>query len=266
MVPQCTTIEPTATTPHSPSRASTPVAAARSASGSQRGSHGRPASRPVIPMPISTPNRCTRKTPAKARDASGVCSWVMTEDASWITASAIAAISNGPPSAEAATQRMTNHDDRAAAAAVVRAVAHTISSTGSSGITPSSRPPIETGTWCTPSHMLAMAPNAPVISLLAINSCSRVIAAMMPSAATDGPNATRSRSRACRVPTDRLSTSWVAPRTLVSRMPDPRCPGTRRPDYDDGGPDCGVESDCVGGVGDWVGTAVVGADDPCCCG
>ncbi len=55
---------------------------------------------------------------------------------------------------------------------MVRAVPHTIASTGSSGITPSSRPPMETGTWCTPSHMLAMAPNAPVMSLLAMSNCS----------------------------------------------------------------------------------------------
>ena len=47
------------------------------------------------------------------------------------------------------------------AAAVVRAVPHTIARTGSSGITPSSLPPIDTGTWWTPSHRLAIAPNAP---------------------------------------------------------------------------------------------------------
>ena len=83
----------------------------------------------------------------KARNALGVCSSVRTDDASWMTANAIAAISSGPPSADATTQRMTNHDDALAevAAAVVRAVPHTISSTGSSGITPSSRPPIEIG-------------------------------------------------------------------------------------------------------------------------
>ena len=76
-----------------------------------------------------------------------------------MTASEIAAISSGPPSAEATTQRVTNHDDWGeVAAAVVRAVPHTIASTGNNGITPSSRPPIDTGTWCTPSHMLAIAP------------------------------------------------------------------------------------------------------------
>ena len=128
-----------------------------------------------------------------------------------MTASEIAAISSGPPSADATTQRVTNHDACGeVAAAVVRAVPHTIASTGSSGITPSSRPPIDTGTWCTPSHMLAIAPSAPVMSLLAMSSCSSVTAAMMTSATTDGPNATRSRSRAWRVPTGRLSTSWAA--------------------------------------------------------
>ena len=72
-----------------------------------------------------------------------------------MTASAIAVISSGPPSADATTQRITNHDalpadaaapDADVAAAVVRAVPHTIASIGSSGITPSSRPPIDTGT------------------------------------------------------------------------------------------------------------------------
>src|SRR4029077_11435797 len=97
--------------------------------------------------------------------------------ASWMTASEIAAISRGPPSADATTQRVTNHDtvpdvagpaapEGEVAAAVVRAVPHTIASTGNNGITPSSRPPIDTGTWCTPSHMLAIAPSAPVMSLL----------------------------------------------------------------------------------------------------
>ena len=107
----------------------------------------------------------------KARSALGVCNSVITDDASWMTASAIAANSRGPPSADAMTQRTTSHDELAVVArAVLRAVPHTISSTGSSGMAPSSRPPIEIGTWCTPSHMLAMAPSAPVMSLLAINS------------------------------------------------------------------------------------------------
>ena len=59
----------------------------------------------------------------------------------------MAAISSGPPNAEATIHRMTNQDPcGGVAAAVVRAVPHTIASTGSSGITPSSRPPIDTGT------------------------------------------------------------------------------------------------------------------------
>ena len=92
--------------------------------------------------------RCTASTPPKARDAFGVCSSVRTDDASWITANAIAAMSIGPPTADATTQRTTNHElPGRMAAAVVRAVPHTIASTGSSGITPSSLPPIETGTW-----------------------------------------------------------------------------------------------------------------------
>ena len=132
-----------------------------------------------------------------------------------MTASAIAAISSGPPSADATTHRMTNHDAVAVVArAVVRAVPHTISSTGSSGITPSSRPPIEIGTWCTPSHMLAIAPNAPVMSLLAITSCSSITAAMMTNATTAGPNATRRRSRAWWAPAARLSCTRV---TLCAR-------------------------------------------------
>ena len=59
----------------------------------------------------------------------------------------MAAISSGPPRAEATIHRMTNHDAVVGVAcAVARAVPHTISSTGSNGITPSSRPPIEIGT------------------------------------------------------------------------------------------------------------------------
>ena len=92
---------------------------------------------------------------------------------------------------------------------MVRAVPHTISSTGSNGITPSSRPPIEIGTWCTPSHMLAMAPNAPVMSLLAISNWSSVTAATMPNATTAGPNATLTRSRAWRAPAAWLSSTRV---------------------------------------------------------
>ncbi|GKU33643.1 hypothetical protein NJB14191_09900 [Mycobacterium montefiorense] len=88
-----------------------------------------------------------------------------------MTASAIAAISIGPPSADATTHRTTSQDEYLVVArAVVRAVAHTINRIGSSGITPNSRPPIEIGTPCTPSQMLAIAPRAPVMSLLAISS------------------------------------------------------------------------------------------------
>ena len=109
----------------------------------------------------------------------------------------MAAISIGPPTADATTQRTTNHElPGRIAAAVVRAVPHATASTGSRGITPSSRPPIDTGTWWTPSHMVAIAPNAPVMSLLAISNCSSTTAAMTTNAMTDGPNATLSRSRA----------------------------------------------------------------------
>ncbi|SHT48329.1 Uncharacterised protein [Mycobacteroides abscessus subsp. abscessus] len=48
-----------------------------------------------------------------------------------------------------------------------------------------------------PSHILATAPNVPVISLLAITNCTRTIAAMMTNATADGPNATVSSARAC---------------------------------------------------------------------
>lgn len=64
-----------------------------------------------------------------------------------MTANRMAAIRIGPPNAEATTQRVTNQEELAAvAAAVVRAVPQIIASTGSRGITPSSRPPIDTGT------------------------------------------------------------------------------------------------------------------------
>ena len=88
-----------------------------------------------------------------------------------MTAREIAAISSGPPNADATIQRITNQEPVAGVArAVVRAVPQTIASTGSSGITESSRPPIVTGTWWMPSHMLAMAPDAPVMSLFAATS------------------------------------------------------------------------------------------------
>jgi hypothetical protein len=141
---------------------------------------------------------------------------VITDDASWMTASAIAVISKGPPSADATTQRTTSHDEYGEVArAVLRAVPHTIKRIGSSGITPNSRPPIEIGTRCTPSQMLAMAPNAPVMSLFAINNSINVTAAMMTNATTAGPNATRTRSRACRAPAARLSSTRV---TLGARV------------------------------------------------
>ncbi len=144
-----------------------------------------------------------------------------------MTASAMAAISSGPPTAEATIHRMTNQDAcGGVAAAVVRAVPHTIASTGSSGITPSSRPPIDTGTWCTPSHMLAIAPSEPVMSLFAMSSCSSTTAAMMISATADGPKATRNRSRAWRLPTDLFSTtSGIA--VLYSRARYSRSRGPR---------------------------------------
>jgi len=149
------------------------------------------------PTPSKAPKRCTPSTPVKARNAFGVCNSVSTDDASWMTASAIAAISIGPPSADATIHRTTNQDaPGAVAAAVVRAVPHTINSTGSRGMTPSSLPPMETGTWWTPSHRLAIAPDAPVMSLFAISSCNNTRAAMTTNAMTDGPNATLSRSRA----------------------------------------------------------------------
>ena len=44
--------------------------------------------------------------------------------------------------------------------------------------------------------MLAIAPSAPVMSLLAITNCNNVTAAMTTNATTAGPNATRRRSRA----------------------------------------------------------------------
>lgn len=143
------TSDPAVTIPDNANSASTPADAARTASGNHFGS-GDAASvrRPILVLtPMSAPIACTARTPPKARSALGVCSSVITEAASWITASSSAAISSGPPSADATTQRVTNHDEfGAVAAAVVFAVPHTIARTGSNGMTPSSRPPIETGT------------------------------------------------------------------------------------------------------------------------
>ena len=212
IVAQCTTSDPAVTTHDSPSSANTPAQAARSESPSQYGSdHATKARRPTRDdTPIAAPMACTTATLRNARSALGVCNSVITDDASWITASAIAASSSGPPSADAITQRTTSHDEYGEVArAVLRAVAQIINSTGSSGITPSSRPPIEIGTWCTPSQMLAIAPSAPVMSLLAISNWSSVIAAMMTKATTAGPNATLTRSRAWRAPAARLSSTRV---------------------------------------------------------
>src|SRR6476620_6691620 len=112
--------------------------------------------------------------------------------------------------------------------------------------------------------MLAIAPRAPVMSLLAMSSCSNTTAATMTSATMDGPNATLSSSRAWRVPTGLgvlpreravprptcwgLSTGWAAPRAS-SRARSGR---TRGPDYDGGGPDWLEDDGCAG-------TCVVGA-------
>ena len=112
MVAQCTTSDPAVTTPESPSNASTPAAAARTESPSQFGSgEAANARRPTRDhTPIAAPTACTTSTLVNARSALGVCSSVITEDASWMTASAMAAISKGPPSADAMTQRITSHD------------------------------------------------------------------------------------------------------------------------------------------------------------
>ena len=107
-----------------PIRASTPAAAARNASGSQLGS-GEEISRrrPVRALtPSNAPIAWTMNTPPKARSASGVCNSVSTDEASWMTARQIAAISTGPPRADATTQRVTNHDVLVVAADVVREV------------------------------------------------------------------------------------------------------------------------------------------------
>ena len=112
------------TTPDRPIRAITPTKAARKASGNHFGSGESSSSRGPTrePTPSSAPIMCTINTLPKARSASGVWSSVSTDAASWITARQIAAISTGPPSAEATTQRVTNHDALVVALAVVRAV------------------------------------------------------------------------------------------------------------------------------------------------
>ena len=173
MVPQCT-IRDTATTAHdNDSSAASPIIAGRTLSASQFGrpnpSNARGPTRD--PTPMSTPSPCTASTPPKARSAFGVCRAVITEAASCTTASAIAAISSGPPSAEPMIQRMTNQEPRGdVMRAVPRAVAHTISAAGTSGSTPNCWPAIEIGTRWTASHMLATAPRVPVRSLLATTS------------------------------------------------------------------------------------------------
>src|ERR1700743_2908259 len=95
IVDQCTTSEAAATIPDSPSSASTPAIAARSESPSQSGSgDATRARRPMRePTPMNAPMACTISTLRKARNALGVCNSVMTDPASWMTASAIAAIS-----------------------------------------------------------------------------------------------------------------------------------------------------------------------------
>ena len=84
IVAQCTTSEPAVTTPDNPSRASTPAVAARSESGSQRGSGDAPrARRPTRePTPMDAPTAWTISTLMKARNALGVCSSVITDAAS----------------------------------------------------------------------------------------------------------------------------------------------------------------------------------------
>ena len=149
IVDQWTTSDNAVTAPERPSSASTPAIAGRPASATHRGSPTSATARLPTrdPTPIAAPIACTASTPVNARSALGVCSSVSTELASWMTASEMAAISSGPPSADATIHRTTNHDPcGGVAAAVVRAVPHTIASTGSSGMTPSSRPPIEMGT------------------------------------------------------------------------------------------------------------------------
>ena len=173
MVPQCTTRDAATAAQDSASRATTPIVAGRTASVNQAGSPSLAHSlRPTRePTPMRAPRPCTMSTPVKARRAFGVCNTVMTEAASCTTASAIAAISSGPPSADPMIQRMTNQEPCAGViCAVPRAVAHTINAAGTNGSTPSCWPAMEIGTKCAASHMLATAPRVPVRSLLAMTS------------------------------------------------------------------------------------------------
>ncbi|MCV7081665.1 hypothetical protein H7H37_10700 [Mycolicibacterium insubricum] len=150
MEPQCTTSDSAVTTPHSANSASSPAMAARTEVKTHAGRPAAVSARTPTrePTPMTAPAACTVSTRPKAGSAAGVCSAVITEDASWMTASATAAISSGPPSAQAITQRMTNHEAlTGVAAAVVRAVPHTINAAGKSGMTPSIRPSMVIGTW-----------------------------------------------------------------------------------------------------------------------
>ena len=203
IVPQCTTNEAATTTHDNASRVTTPITAGRTVSTSQAGNPNLASARGANrgPTPISTPRPCTASTPQNAPSALGVWRTVITDAASCTTANDTAAMSSGPPSAEATIQRMTNHEPRGGViCAVVRAVAQTIAAAGTSGSTPNCWPAIDTGTRCTASHMLATAPSVPVRSLLATTNWTSVIAAMMASATREGPNATRARSRDCGVP------------------------------------------------------------------
>src|SRR4029078_3841380 len=109
---QCTTSDSAVTRPDNPNSANTPAIAGRPASATHLGSPARGTRR--LPAPeltaIVAPIACTASTPENARSALGVCSWVSTDEASWMTASEMAAISNGPPSADATIHRMTNQD------------------------------------------------------------------------------------------------------------------------------------------------------------
>ena len=149
IVPQCTTRDAATTAHDNDSSTATAIIAGRTVSSSQAGSPSRASTRgPTFdPTPMSAPRPCTATTPANARNALGVCKTVITDAASCTTASAIAAMSSGPPSAEPTIQRVTNQVPRGAVIrAVPRAVAHTISAAGASGSTPSCCPPMEIGT------------------------------------------------------------------------------------------------------------------------
>ncbi len=139
MVRQCTTSDAASTAQDNASSVAAPTSAGRTASVSQPGrpSVGSSRARTREPTPISAPRPWTASTPAKAPNALGVCKSVITDAASWTTASESAARNSGPPSAAATIQRMTNHEPRGGViAAVPRAVAQTIRAAGTSGSTP----------------------------------------------------------------------------------------------------------------------------------